>query len=491
VSLSNTALTHLAVIGLLAAASFALSGTNTRVLYRNIVHFAFVVWIGLQLAGLPYAVGWTMLAWAVYAVGLNVAYKRLPARFTIAETTLPAHAVLAAGLLLFAIDMSTGPEGGVAVFNVKTLLDLAFLAILAGMSFVVRPAPWPTGYRLFLHLGAIGLLARELAVLPHGVGYIMLAWAVYAAGLNLLHYRWPVRFPDDDTTTPAHLIFLLAAIWFSIDIFMGHTGALAVFNVQTLIDATGVAMIAGMSFFARPARLVPAYRIAAHAGVLALLGRELGVLPDGAGYVLLAWAAYLTFAQYLAWRGKDLITAGGTHAGFLLVAAWLAQRLLGDAAGPMPLVNIAALLDLAVIVLIVGTSWLAQPQVAAWAYRLVAHVALLYWFWRELVTLENGQALVTVAWGVYALAMVVGGLWGRRRMPLVYAGLATLFVVLGKLFLVDLAAIDPLWRVLLFLGFGGVFLWLSYFFQNAISGKSRPLGARGFGRLHWPGRPAH
>lgn len=272
---------------------------------------------------------------------------------------------------------------------------------------------------------------------------------------------------------------------------MGHAGTLPVFNAQTLIDATVVAIVAGMSFYVRPARLVTAYRIAAHAGVLALLWRELGVLPDGSGYVLLAWAGYLTFMQYLAWRGKDLVTAGVGHAGFLLVAAWLQQRLLGGMAGPLPLVNLAALIDLAVIALILGASWPAQPQLAAWGYRLVAHVAILYWFWRELVTLENGQALVTVAWGAYALAVVVGGLWSGRRMPLVYTGVATLFVVLGKLFLVDLAAIDPLWRVLLFLGFGGVFLWLSYYFQNAISGKPRPPRAPGIGRLHWPGRPAH
>jgi uncharacterized membrane protein len=45
-------------------------------------------------------------------------------------------------------------------------------------------------------------------------------------------------------------------------------------------------------------------------------------------------------------------------------------------------------------------------------------------------------------------------------------GLVTLFVVVGKLFLVDLAWVGAVWRILLFLGFGVVFLLLSYYLQS-------------------------
>jgi uncharacterized membrane protein len=40
-----------------------------------------------------------------------------------------------------------------------------------------------------------------------------------------------------------------------------------------------------------------------------------------------------------------------------------------------------------------------------------------------------------------------------------------LLVVVGKLFLLDLTKLEAIWRVLLFLGFGGVFLILSYYFR--------------------------
>lgn len=44
--------------------------------------------------------------------------------------------------------------------------------------------------------------------------------------------------------------------------------------------------------------------------------------------------------------------------------------------------------------------------------------------------------------------------------------MATLFVVVGKLFLVDLSEVEPAWRVVPFLGFGGLFLALSYYLRG-------------------------
>ena len=43
--------------------------------------------------------------------------------------------------------------------------------------------------------------------------------------------------------------------------------------------------------------------------------------------------------------------------------------------------------------------------------------------------------------------------------------MGTLLIVVGKLFLVDLVELETIWRILLFLGFGGLFLILSYYFR--------------------------
>jgi uncharacterized membrane protein len=48
---------------------------------------------------------------------------------------------------------------------------------------------------------------------------------------------------------------------------------------------------------------------------------------------------------------------------------------------------------------------------------------------------------------------------------IIRAGMATLFLVVAKLFLVDLSEVEAVWRILLFLGFGGLFLILSYYLQ--------------------------
>jgi len=98
-------------------------------------------------------------------------------------------------------------------------------------------------------------------------------------------------------------------------------------------------------------------------------------------------------------------------------------------------------------------------------YRVVVHLALLVWVVRELDSLSHGQGLITITWGVYAVILVVAGLRLDYRL-LRTVGMGTLLLVVGKLFFVDLSTVDTIWRILLFLGFGAVFLLLSYFFRS-------------------------
>jgi uncharacterized membrane protein len=95
-------------------------------------------------------------------------------------------------------------------------------------------------------------------------------------------------------------------------------------------------------------------------------------------------------------------------------------------------------------------------------YRVAAHVLLLGWFWRELAPLSGGQGLVSTAWGVYTVILLILAL--RLRLTHLRAiALTTLFGLVGKLLVIDLAELAAIWRILLFFGFGGAFLILSYF----------------------------
>ncbi len=176
----------------------------------------------------------------------------------------------------------------------------------------------------------------------------------------------------------------------------------------------------------------------------------------------------LLFALALQALGLHLLAGKGggpsirwmAHRVFIVAAAWMLYRLVenGDTDAPR------VLADLAVVAVGFVASFLFRAKRWVYGYRFFVHVALMGWLWRQLAPYDGGQGLATIAWGAYGLALLLYGL--RRGRPVVEkTGIATLFAVVAKLFLVDLSALHPLFRVLLFLGFGGVFLFLSYSLQ--------------------------
>ena len=127
----------------------------------------------------------------------------------------------------------------------------------------------------------------------------------------------------------------------------------------------------------------------------------------------------------------------------------------------------AELVNLIFIGVAFGASYLVMPKYkeVVLGYRLFAHLALLSWLWQELTLLPNSNGLVTLSWGIYALVLLVAGWTFKHDLPLKF-GLATLLLVVAKLFLIDLVLVETGWRVLLFLGFGVLFLLLSYYFKD-------------------------
>lgn len=118
-----------------------------------------------------------------------------------------------------------------------------------------------------------------------------------------------------------------------------------------------------------------------------------------------------------------------------------------------------------------AVAYLKKTGRAQMIYGLAAHLALLAWLGRELSGFENGQGYVTISWGVYAAILLMLALrLGQARLRQVALG--TLILVVAKLFLVDLSELETIWRVLLFMGFGAVFLLLSYYFPKLWKAKS-------------------
>ncbi|HKI46778.1 MAG TPA: DUF2339 domain-containing protein [Balneolales bacterium] len=167
----------------------------------------------------------------------------------------------------------------------------------------------------------------------------------------------------------------------------------------------------------------------------------------------------------LANRLSDKWITLAAHILFGIVGFWLVERLF---AGPVEgrfILNVQAVTDLWVIGIgsIVTIFYLSGDEKKV--YFLFIHIAILGWFLRELSSIPHGQGYVTIAWGIYSVILLILALrlndgWMRGT------AMVTLFIVVGKLFLVDLAQLETIWRVLLFLGFGGLFLVLSYYFRT-------------------------
>ena len=326
----------------------------------------------------------------------------------------------------------------------------------------VRPALGYTHAMLALSFATLALVL----LLAGSVLYFALA--AEAAMLLLLAHR----LQDRGTAIAGHLLFAVVGVSFLWRVLFSYAPGAGPFDAEALTDLVVLGLALAVSTVVAGRDAVWVYRLLPYLAGLAWLWRQLGGPGASGDYLSLAWAVYAAGLLYGARRYGEQVINGRPapewvvgHLGFLALALWFLARLpLYGLPGP-PLVNVRALSDLAAIGLALGVSTWLRPRDLAWLYRLGAHLVLLAWFWRELGSLSNGNGLVTVTWTIYALVLLVAGLRSTERR-LIYAALSTLLLVVAKLFLIDLVALDAIWRILLFLSIGGMFLFLSYYLQS-------------------------
>jgi hypothetical protein len=217
-------------------------------------------------------------------------------------------------------------------------------------------------------------------------------------------------------------------------------------------------------------QLIPAVTLAGFAAVLTLEGDILLLALASLGIGMVVGGSRT--------RLEPLTVLG--HMLYIVSAAILLAATLGTAPSAPPIVNEPALVRLAVLSLAAAAGWLIAggddlDQTMAKAYRATAYVGLLGWFGHEFSVLANGQGYVTIAWGAVAIVTTIAGRTSGRP-GLMRVGLATLLVAVGKLFIVDLAIVDPIWRILLFIGFGAGLLAVAFWLNSDTEEKkNRPL----------------
>lgn len=359
----------------------------------------------------------------------------------------------------------------------STAMGLVALGISAahGLAWAVFRRIEPEGLVPYTQAIVTLLFATlSLAFLLEGE-MLLLVLAVEAAVLHFV----AGRLSDRVVSLMAHALFVVVGAWTFHLLAVGTLGKIfepyagsPFLNVSALASIAVIALTFASSAALAAPDLRRVYRVFGHAAVAGLLLSELIVLDDGP-WALVALAFYASGLHLLSRRHPGWGTTGGANLLSAFVGLWLAGRLaLGllfpdqfgwSYLGPWGLWGIV---DLVVIAAILASSWLVGGRKPVFVYRVAAHAGLLAWLWRELGALPGSpDAYVTVAGGLTGAVMFVAGL-RRDHAYLIKGGVATLFLVVAKLFLWDLVGLDPMWRVLLFLGFGGLFLILSYHLRN-------------------------
>jgi hypothetical protein len=116
------------------------------------------------------------------------------------------------------------------------------------------------------------------------------------------------------------------------------------------------------------------------------------------------------------------------------------------------------------IVVIVATASIAHrlliepdERIHALILGVAAHLTLLVVLWSALKPIWS--PLVSTSYALLGAAMLILSRREGADRSLRYVGAATMAIVVFRLFVVDLAEVETIWRVLLFLLIGGVFLF--------------------------------
>ena len=332
--------------------------------------------------------------------------------------------------------------------------------ISLSMALVIGNAGWllhsKTDFKSFAYTHFIvGLALLTVSLLFFLEGDVLFAAiTLQAIAIHLIR----IKVGSRPLTPVAHVLFGMVTLTLFARL-MEHQQGTIIFNSRALAD-----LLVPVSAFGllRIFQKIDEKRIYLLIGFLGLAGITLRELDSNLEFFVIAVEALVLLYVSSRMNDRGLLTAA--HMFGAITAAWLIYRLFNSSVGS-PVFNEKALVDIFVIAMIAGATFILKEKDVRQFYFLTAHIAFLAWFLRELSSLDNGQGIVSIAWGIYTVGLFVAGL--RQDLNFISkTAMVTLLILIGKLFLVDLADIETIWRVLIFLGFGTVLLFLSYYFRS-------------------------
>lgn len=215
--------------------------------------------------------------------------------------------------------------------------------------------------------------------------------------------------------------------------------------------------------------------VAAHLlGAGILLSISMAVLTDGPG-LLVGLAAQAAATAFIGWRLQDRWLQALAALLGLVAITWTATSTLAGLFEPVDTGQLLA--NLVVVVLVAAVAYLHRRVVddgVSVLLVVVAWVGVLGWIASAFGhgAGGQGQVIVSLLWAILAAAALIYGVRADDQ-PTRTIGIVTLGVVLVKLLTVDLAEVDTLWRVGLFLVVGTGLLRLGYVLPR-LSGQPVP-----------------
>lgn len=208
--------------------------------------------------------------------------------------------------------------------------------------------------------------------------------------------------------------------------------------------------------------------------IAALLRFELNLT-----WVVAGWAALSLVLLAVAWRLNLQVFL---HQAYLVSGAAAFRTVFHNFfesahTSPPWLESRAAAVGTAVTLLFFGLAFAFPLRKRLQAGTAESRMALLFarpeqWFFflplgllTALLWLEVRSGLLTVAWGVLAVAVFIFAIWaGQRSFRL--AGLALILTCIGKIVVVDVWKLEPGDRYLTFIGLGAAMLFISYLYTR-------------------------
>ena len=311
-------------------------------------------------------------------------------------------------------------------------------------------------------------------------------WGVLAVVLAVTG-RWAVG-----AVVAAPVVWVLAAV----DLLLWADGIVG--------DGAANRTVATVGGQAIPAYVVTAWGLAVAGHVVARLTRrrerveqraEVASAVDGGAAVVFVAASWLGLATTGATAAVLAYAAGATLAAVpagvvTAVAVVAAVRWMAvDAVWARPdrgATWTTAALGGGVVAVLIGLGWV-QRHSARPGRRALRVFTVVAGVWAATVVVDaafagRGSALaeqvaVSVLWASAAAAVVVAG-FGRRLPDLRYAGLALFAVTLLKVVAVDLSGVGAGWRILSFLGLGGLLLATSVVYGRLGGGGGHASSGR-------------